>query len=35
LVQKVEKNGPAFSAGIQGFLKSESSFPSVTLLKLC
>ena len=35
LVQKVEANGPAFPAGIQGFLKSESSFPSVTLLKLC
>jgi len=27
----VESNGPCF----QGFLKSESSFTSVTLLKLC
>jgi hypothetical protein len=35
LVQKVEASVPAFPAGIQGFLKSESSFPSVTLLKLC
>jgi len=35
LVQKVEGNMPAFPAGIQGFLKSESWFTSVTLLKLC
>jgi len=32
LVQKVEVNVPCFPARIQGFLKSESSFPSVTLL---
>jgi len=31
LMKKVEKKGPCF----QGFLKRESSFPSVTLLKLC
>jgi len=31
LVQKVEVNVPCF----QGFLKSESWFTSVTLLKLC
>jgi hypothetical protein len=31
LVKKVEKKGPCF----QGFSKSESSFTSVTLLKLC
>ena len=31
LVKKVEKKVPCF----QGFLKSESSFTSVTLLKLC
>jgi hypothetical protein len=30
-VKKVEANTPCF----QGFLKSASSFPSVTLLKLC
>jgi len=35
LVQKVETKVPCFPAMIQGFLKSESSFPSVTLLKLC
>jgi len=35
LVQKVEKKVPCFPARIQGFLKSESSFTSVTLLKLC
>jgi hypothetical protein len=31
LVQKLEKKVPCF----QGLLKSESSFHSVTLLKLC
>jgi len=31
LVKKVDKKVPCF----QGFLKSESSFTSVTLLKLC
>lgn len=31
LVKKVEANMPCF----QGFLKSESWFTSVTLLKLC
>lgn len=31
LVQKVEKKGPCF----QGFLKSESSLTSMTVLKLC
>ena len=31
LVSKVEANVPCF----QGFLKSESSLPSVALLKLC
>ena len=31
LMQKVEANMPCF----QGFLKSESSFTSMTLLKLC
>jgi len=35
LVQKVEANVPRFPTGIQGFLKSESSFPSMTLLKRC
>jgi len=35
LVQKVEANMPSFGACFQGFLKSESWFPSVTLLKWC
>jgi hypothetical protein len=35
LVQKVEASVPAFPAGIQGFSKGESSFPSMTLLNPC
>jgi hypothetical protein len=31
----VESNGPAFQAGIQGSLSSESFLTSMTLLKLC
>ena len=34
LVQTVEASVPAFPAGNQGFLKSESLFTSMTLLKL-
>jgi hypothetical protein len=35
LVQTVEASVPAFPAGNQGFLKSESSFNSMTLLNPC
>ena len=31
----VESNGPAFQAGIQGSLHSESLLTSMTVLKLC
>jgi hypothetical protein len=35
LMQKVEANMPIVRVCFQGFLKSESLFPSVTLLELC
>jgi hypothetical protein len=35
LVKNVESNMPAFQAGIQGSLHSESLLTSMTLLKLC
>ena len=34
LVQKVEANVPTLGASLRGFLKSESLFTSMTLLKL-
>jgi hypothetical protein len=35
LVQEVEADVPIFAACFQGLLKGKSSFPSVTVLKLC